>query len=81
MAAWFDLVADTFKLPRPPRVGWEEAEERIAPILLSFMSESRRLRNTRMKRELRVSLRYPTPYRFLEEIAPRQLRKQLALPI
>ncbi len=81
MAEWFDLVADTFKLPRPPRVGWDEAERRIAPILLSFMSESRRLTNTRMKRELRVTLRYPTPHRFLEDIAPRQLRKQLALPI
>ena len=81
MAEWLDLVADTFKLPRPPRVGWDEAEQRIAPILLSFMSESRRLTNTRMKRELRVTLRYSTPHRFLEDIAPRQLRKQLALPI
>ncbi|MEY3626961.1 MAG: hypothetical protein RL163_1460, partial [Pseudomonadota bacterium] len=27
---------------------------------LSFMSESRRLDNTRMRRELRVRLRYPT---------------------
>ena len=39
---------------------WEEAEQRIAPQLLSFMSESRRLSNVRMKRELRVRLRYPT---------------------
>ena len=81
MAAWFDLVADTFKLPRPPRVGWDEAEERIAPILLSFMSESRRLTNRRLKRELRVKLKYPVPHVFLDEIAPRQLKKQLALPI
>jgi hypothetical protein len=29
-------------------------------MLLSFMSESRRLDNTRLKRELRVQLRYPT---------------------
>jgi hypothetical protein len=28
-------------------------------VLLSFMSESRRLDNTRMKRELRLRLRYP----------------------
>ena len=28
--------------------------------MLSFMSESRRLRNARMKQELRVRLRYPT---------------------
>ena len=81
MAVWFDLVADAFRLPRPPRVGWEEAEKRIAPMLLSFMSESRRLSNTRMKRELRVRLRYPTPAAFLAGIAPRELKKQLALPI
>jgi nucleoside-diphosphate-sugar epimerase len=81
MAAWFDMVADAFKLERPPRVGWDEAEERIAPILLSFMSESRRLSNARMKRELRVKLRFPTPQTLLKRIAPRELKKQLALPI
>ena len=81
MASWFDLVADAFRLPRPPRVGWEEAEQRIAPMLLSFMSESRRLSNRRMKRELRVRLRYPTPAAFLADMVPRELKKQLALPI
>ena len=59
----------------------EEAEQRIAPILLSFMSESRRLVNTRMKRELRVRLKYETPQQLLTEIAPRDLKKQLALPL
>ncbi|MEP7329166.1 MAG: NAD-dependent epimerase/dehydratase family protein, partial [Betaproteobacteria bacterium] len=54
MGGWFDLVADAHQLPRPPRVTWEEAEHRIAPVLLSFMGESRRLSNLRMKRELRV---------------------------
>jgi len=81
MGGWFDLVADAFHLPRPPRVTWEEAEQRIAPMLLSFMSESRRLSNARMKRELRLRLKYPTPHRLLDEIAPRDLRKQLALPL
>jgi hypothetical protein len=32
----------------------------VSPALLSFMSESRRLRNDRIKRELGVRLRYPT---------------------
>jgi nucleoside-diphosphate-sugar epimerase len=81
MGGWFDTVADAFHLPRPPRVSWEEAEQRIAPMLLSFMSESRRLVNTRMKLELRVHLRYPTPQRLLDAIAPRDLKKQLALPL
>jgi nucleoside-diphosphate-sugar epimerase len=81
MGGWFDAVADAFHLPRPPRVSWEEAEQRIAPMLLSFMGESRRLSNGRMKRELRVRLKYPTPQRLLDEIAPRDLKKQLILPL
>jgi nucleoside-diphosphate-sugar epimerase len=81
MGSWFDTVADAFHLPRPPRVSWEDAERRIAPLLLSFMSESRRISNGRMKRELRVRLRYPTPQQLLDEIAPRDLKKQLALPL
>ena len=81
MGSWFDAVADAFHLPRPPRVSWEEAEQKIAPLLLSFMSESRRLANARMKEELRVKLRYPTPQHLLDAVAPRDLKKQLALPL
>ena len=81
MAAWLDMVADAFRLPRPPRGGRDEAEERVAPRLLSVMSESRRLSNERLKRELRVTPRFATPQAFLSRIAPRALRKQLALPI
>ena len=81
MGGWFDAVADAFRLPRPPRVSWEEAEQRIAPLLLSFMSESRRLVNARMKRELRVRLAYPTPQVLLAAVAPRELKKQLALAL
>lgn len=60
MGDYFDLVADRFGLPRPPRVSRAEAVQRIAPALLSFMGESRRLSNHRIKRELRLKLRYPT---------------------
>jgi len=81
MGGWFDAVADAFHLPRPPRVTWDEAEQRIAPLLLSFMSESRRLVNARMKRELRVRLAYPTPHALLAVVAPRALKKQLPLAL
>lgn len=81
MGAWFDAVADAYQLPRPPRVSWEDAERQIAPMLLSYMSESRRLSNGRMKRELRMRLRYATPEAMLAESAPRTLKRQLALPI
>jgi nucleoside-diphosphate-sugar epimerase len=81
MGAWLDMVADAFHLERPPRVTWDEAERRVAPMLLSFMGESRRLSNARMKRELRVRLRYGTPQQLLAEVAPRDLRRQLPLPL
>lgn len=60
MGEYFDLVADHFGLQRPPRVDWQTASATLSAALLSFMRESRRLDNRRMKRELRVRLRYPT---------------------
>jgi nucleoside-diphosphate-sugar epimerase len=60
MGDWFDKLADAFDLPRPPRVTRAEAQTRLSPVLLSFLNESRRLVNTRMKRELKLKLRYPT---------------------
>ncbi len=60
MGDYFDLVADAFGLPRPPRVPRDEAQTLLPPVLLSFMSESRRLTNRRIKHELRYRLRYPT---------------------
>lgn len=60
MGDYFDAVADAFALPRPPRLGRAEIATRLSPLTLSFMGESRRLDNRRLKRELRVRLRYPT---------------------
>ena len=60
MAAYFDAVADAFELPRPPRLPRAELQQVVTPALLSFMSESRRLSNGRIKRELGVRLRYAT---------------------
>ena len=60
MGDYFDLAADLFGLPRPPRVGRDTADEKLPLMLLSFMSESRRLDNQRMKKELNLALRYPT---------------------
>lgn len=60
MGDYFDLVAEHFGLPRPPRVTRAEAESAVPAALLSFMDESRRLINRRLKAELRMKLRYPT---------------------
>ena len=60
MGDYFDLAADLYGLPRPPRISRYEAPRQLTLMLLSFMSESRRMDNTRLKRELRLRLRYPT---------------------
>lgn len=60
MGDYFDLAADMLGLARPPRVPREGAEAHLSVMVLSFMSESRRMVNTRMKQELGLRLRYPT---------------------
>jgi len=60
MGDYFDLAADLYGLPRPPRVPRSTAQGQLPLMLLSFMSESRRLDNTRLKRELGLRLWYPT---------------------
>lgn len=60
MGDWLDAVADAYKLRRPPRITRTEAQRVLPDTLLSFMNESRRLVNERMKRELRARLQYPT---------------------
>jgi nucleoside-diphosphate-sugar epimerase len=59
MADYFDTVADAFDMPRPPRVARAQLAQSVSPMLLSFMSESRRMSNARIKRELGVRLRFP----------------------
>jgi nucleoside-diphosphate-sugar epimerase len=59
MGDYFDAVADAYGLPRPPRLERAALREAVSPMLLSFMSESRRLDNTRLRRELGVRLLYP----------------------
>ena len=60
MGDYFDLAADLYGLPRPVRVPRSTAAEHLSLMLLSFMSESRRMVNARLKSELRLRLRYAT---------------------
>ncbi len=60
MGDYFDLAADLYGLPRPPRLPRSTAQTELPVVLLSFMSESRRLDNRRMLQELGLRLRYPS---------------------
>ncbi|MGA0610011.1 NAD-dependent epimerase/dehydratase family protein [Caldimonas sp. KR1-144] len=71
MGDYFDLVADLAGLPRPPRIARADASAQLPATLLSFMSESRRLDNRRLTRELGLRLRYPTVREGLAALARR----------
>lgn len=59
MGDYFDWAADFYGFPRPARISRADAAIEIGAMQLSFMSESRRMVNTRLKKELRLVLRYP----------------------
>ncbi len=58
MTDFYDCVADAAGLPRPPRIPWAQAEAQFSPMRLSFLRESRRLDNRRIREELGVELIY-----------------------
>lgn len=71
MGDYFDAVADAFALPRPPRLPRAQLKAAVSPMMYAFMDESRRLRNDRMKRELKVKLAWPTVAATLTDLKAR----------
>jgi nucleoside-diphosphate-sugar epimerase len=59
MGDYFDMAAGLYGLAKPSRISRDQAQTELPAMQLSFMSESRRMVNTRMKRELRLQLHYP----------------------
>jgi nucleoside-diphosphate-sugar epimerase len=70
---WLDMVADTLGLPPPPRVPKAEMAQYLTPMMLSFLSESRRIDGRRALRELRARLRWPTVEDFLKSYSVRRI--------
>jgi dTDP-4-dehydrorhamnose reductase len=60
MGDYLDAVADAAGLPRAPVMDADAVQAAVSPMMWTFMRESRRLRNTRLREELRVGLRFPT---------------------
>lgn len=60
MTDYFFRVADAVGRPRPATVPLAQAPRHLSAGMLSFVRESRRLDVTRMLRELRVTLSFPT---------------------
>jgi nucleoside-diphosphate-sugar epimerase len=60
MGDYFELAAALCGLAPPPRLPRQELAAVMSPMQLSFMRESRRLVNERLKRELKLRLLHPT---------------------
>ncbi len=67
MGDYFDLAADLYGLPRPQRLARADLAAQLPTMQMSFLSESRRLDNQRLKAELRLKLRYATVREGLRE--------------
>ena len=76
MGDYFELVADRFELPRPSRLSRAEAARVLSPMQMSFLDESRRLSNARMKAELRLVLRHPTVIEGLSSVSRERPRER-----
>ncbi len=61
MGDYYSEVAKWFELPPPVRMPLAELKSHLSPMQMSFLVESRRLDNQRMKKSLGLRLRYPTP--------------------
>jgi hypothetical protein len=60
MGEYLDLVAAHAGLSPPPRLPRNAIRAAVSPAMYSFMEESRRLRNARLRDELRLRLHWPT---------------------
>lgn len=59
MTDYFNHVADYAKLPRPPQISLQEAEQTLSTGMVSYLKESRRIRNEKMLDVLDIKLEYP----------------------
>jgi len=53
------LLAELTHSPKPPLISMQEAERMLSPSIMSFMKESKRLKNEKLLKEVGISLRYP----------------------
>ncbi len=59
MRDYFDRVADLYDLPRAPLIDHAQSAAGLSPGMLSYLAESRRIDNRKMREELALTLRYP----------------------
>jgi hypothetical protein len=64
-------AAELLHMPPPPPIAFEDAK--ISPMAASFYADNKRIRNTRLRQELGVVLKFPTYREGLRAILAEQL--------
>jgi nucleoside-diphosphate-sugar epimerase len=59
MTGYFNAISDLLGLPRLPQVNMEEAKRVMNPMMLSYLTETRRMDNRKLIEQLGVTLKYP----------------------
>lgn len=59
MGDYFRQVAREYGLPQPEELSWEQAQQQMSPQMLSYLRESKRIRNQRLLALPGFSLAYP----------------------
>jgi nucleoside-diphosphate-sugar epimerase len=59
MTQYFNAVSDLLGLPRLPQIGMQEAKQVMNPMMLSYLTETRRMDNRKLLEQLDVTLKYP----------------------
>jgi len=73
MSDYFLAVARAFDLPAPQLIDRQAAEKTLSAEMLSYLAESRRLDNRRLREQLGITLRYPTLESGLQAIRAGQI--------
>lgn len=60
MTSYFNACADLLGYPRQPQVSMAEARQVMSPLMLTYVTESRIVDNSRLLRHLNIRLKYPT---------------------
>ena len=59
MTQYFNAICDLLHLPRLPQVSMAEARQVMNPMMLSYLTETRRMDNRKMLDQLGITLMYP----------------------
>jgi len=56
---YFNQVADYSGLPRPPQITMQQAEQTLSTGMVSYLRESRRIRNDKILKSFNIKLKFP----------------------